>query len=208
MPDRDPLLTRETLLIRLRDAGDDRSWAEFTEIYTPLLFGFCLKRGISREDAADIIQGVMSNIARAMRAFDYDPERGTFKSWLFTVARNAISKHFRKENRKPLTPGETQLIRTLDADAGDREVDEWERDYQRQLLAWAMEKIRPRYGDHIWKAFVETALRGRPHQEVAAELDMTANAVGVAKHRITQRLKQVAASVDAERWEDGLVPEA
>lgn len=204
MADSDPLLTRETLLIRLRDAEDHRSWAEFTEIYTPLLFGFCLKRGIGREDTADIIQGAMSNVARAMRGFEYDPAKGTFKSWLFTVLRNAISTHFRKENRKPLTPGETQLVRTLDAEAGREEEDEWERDYQRQLLAWAMERIQPDYGEHVWKAFVETALRARSNQEVAEELDMTPNAVGVAKHRITQRLKAVAESIDATRWEGEL----
>jgi RNA polymerase sigma-70 factor (ECF subfamily) len=204
MPD-PSLLTRETLLIRLRDAEDERSWAEFTDIYTPLLYGFCLKRGISREDSADIIQSAMANVSCAIRGFDYDPKRGKFKTWLFTVVRNAISGHFRKENRKPLTPGETQLVNRIDDEASKAEVDEWERDYQRQLLAWAMDKIQPDFGEHVWSAFVETAIRGRSNRDVAEELDMTPNAVGVAKHRVTQRLRSVAQSVDAERWEGELM---
>ena len=180
MPD-DSLLTRQTLLIRLRDTADDASWAEFTEIYTPLLYGFCINRGISREDSSDIVQIAMRNVARAMSGFQYDPNKGKFKSWLFTVLRYAIATHFRKENRAPLTPGETQVIDKIDADASQDEQDEWDRDYQRQLLAWAMDKIKPEFGEHVWKAFVETALRGRSNPEVGKELDMTSNAVGVAK---------------------------
>lgn len=205
MPEPDPLITRQTLLLRLRDPQDHASWSEFTEIYTPLLYGFCRKRGIGSEDTADIIQDVMRNVARAIGDFDYDPARGRFKTWLFTCLRNAIASHFRKENRKPLTPGQTQLLERLDTAASQDEQDQWELDYQRQLLTWAMDKIRPEYGDHVWNAFVATALHDRPNQQVAAELDMTPNAVGVAKHRITQRLKAVADSVDAEQWEQELL---
>ncbi|MEZ5300422.1 MAG: sigma-70 family RNA polymerase sigma factor [Verrucomicrobiales bacterium] len=144
MPERDdPLLTRETLLLRLRDPEDGRSWAEFAEVYTPLLYGYCANRGLAHADAADVVQGVMQSVAKAIRGFDYDPGRGRFKGWLFTIVRRAIAAHARGQARQPATPGETQVMAALDAEPDRSETDRWERDYQRRLLAWAMEKIRP-----------------------------------------------------------------
>ena len=200
-----PPQTRETLLIRLRDPGDEASWNLFAEIYTPLFYGFCVKRGLQHADAADVIQEVMCSVARAIRGFDYDPQRGQFKSWLFTAVRHAISGYFRKSARLPLTALETQFFERVSQIPDEQEQLDWERDYQRQLLAWAMGKVRGDYAGHIWKAFEETALRGRSPSEVAAELGMTNNAVAVARHRIIQKLKDTAHSVDAERWEDDYI---
>jgi len=208
MPPKDNLLTRETLLIRLRNPEDDASWSEFAEIYTPLFYGFCLKRGLNHSDTADVVQEVMRSVARAMRGFQYDPSKGKFKTWLFTAVRNTMNSHFRKQSRRPVTAAETQLMEKINEQPDEREELDWERDYQRQLLAWAMEQIKGDYSEHIWKAFEQTALRGRVPSEVGAELDMTPNAVAVAKHRITQRLKEKAQSVDAERWESDVIAKA
>ena len=211
MPSRKVVESRVRLRSRLRiagilrDAEDNASWSEFAEIYTPLLYGFCMKRGLAHADAADVVQDVMHSVARAMRGFEYDPRKGSFKGWLFTATRNAMSRHFRREARQPLTPGETQVMNAIDAGPDEGEQRDWERDYQRQLLGWAMEAIRPDYGHHVWKAFVETALRDREPADVAAELGMTPNAVAVAKYRIVKRLKAKAESVDAERWEEDVI---
>ena len=205
MPDPDPLRTRETLIIRLRDPEDAASWTEFAEIYTPLFYGFCMKRGLNHTDTADIVQEVMRGVARAMRGFQYDPSKGKFKTWLFTAVRNAISTHFRKQSRRPVTVAETQLMMKISEQPDEREQLDWERDYQRQLLGWAMEQIRGDFGEKVWRAFELTALRGRDPGEVGRELDMSNNAVAVAKHRITQRLKEKAQAVDAERWEGEMI---
>ena len=208
MPDPDPLLTRQTLLIRLRDSADDASWAEFAEIYTPLMYGYCQKRELRRDDIADIVQDVMRSVSLAMKGFEYDPEKGKFKGWLFTSLRNAISNHFRKASRRPKTARETRMVEMIENTPDQRETDDWERDYQRQLLAWALEKIKPEFSPRIWSAFEETAINGRPGNEVATELDMTLGALTVAKHRVTKRLKEKAESIDAGRWEGEMIARA
>ena len=101
------ILTRETLLLRLRDQGDQVAWEEFVEIYTPLLYNYCKKRELAHADASDIVQDVMRSVSLAMENFEYDPKKGKFKGWLFTAVRNAISSHFRKKSRRPETVADT-----------------------------------------------------------------------------------------------------
>ncbi|MEZ5304650.1 MAG: sigma-70 family RNA polymerase sigma factor [Verrucomicrobiales bacterium] len=203
MPDDHP--TRQTLLLRLRDRADGRAWSEFVEIYTPLVFAYCQKREIGRPDAADICQEVMRSVSLAMGNFRYDPEKGRFRAWLFTAVRHAVGRHFRKLSSRPLSVSETRLLDALDREPDAGEAGEWERDYQRQLLAWALEKIRPEFAPRIWQVFEATALEERPPDEVAAETGMTRNAIAIAKHRVLARLRDKACSVDDGRWEQDLI---
>ena len=54
--------TRPSLLLQLRDTGDQRAWEDFVRIYTPLIYGFCRQRhhDLSDADAADITQEVIA----------------------------------------------------------------------------------------------------------------------------------------------------
>ena len=196
--------TRITLLHRLRDSDDDSSWAEFVEIYTPLLFAYCRKREIKSQDTADIVQDVFRSVSRAMQGFRYDPDKGRFRAWLFTVLRNTIINHFHKAKRVPVTSRETQLISRLEAHEQDEATD-WDHDYRLRLLNWAMEKIRSEFSERNWSIFTETALNERSPEEVAQEFGMKQNTVAVAKYRVMQRIRQLVQTVDPERWEQEMV---
>ena len=201
----DPLLTRQTLLLRLRDTEDNSSWEEFVEIYTPLLYAYGQKRELKHADAADIVQDVMRSVSLAMRGFAYDPAKGTFRGWLFTALRNAIFRHYKKQARRPVTAAETRFVEMIESAPDERELQDWDRDYQRELLAWAMEKVRPEFAERIWSAFEQTAVHGREPSEVASENGMSKNAVALAKHRVIKRLREKTAAIDPERWEGEMI---
>ena len=99
--------TRPTLLIRLRESDDEHSWAEFVDIYTPMLYRFFVGRGLQDADAADLGQEVMRSVARAIGRFEYDPDKGTFRSWLYQIARNKLNDFFNKRARQPQGSGRT-----------------------------------------------------------------------------------------------------
>lgn len=202
---RESLPTRQTLLIRLRDAGDERAWEEFVEIYTPLVFRYCRKRELSEPDVADVVQEVMRSVSLAMRNFSYDPEKGRFKAWLFTATRHAVSRHWRKQQQQPPRVAGTGILNRIEDPAGETELDEWERDYRRRLLTWAMEKVKPEFAERIWRAFAMTALEDKSPEEAAAETGMTKNAVNIAKFRVVRRLREKAGSVDDGEWERDLM---
>lgn len=202
------LLTRQTLLLRLRDPEDQRAWEEFAEIYTPLLCAYCRKRELKPEDTADVVQEVMRSVSLAMGEFRYNPEKGRFKAWLFTAVRRALHRHFRKQSRRPIPATASQLIWHMDRQPTVEETDEWERDYRRRLLAWAMEKVRPEFGERIWRAFELTAVEGKSIDDAADDLGMTRNAVSIAKFRVIKRLHEKSRSVDADRWEREMIEKA
>jgi DNA-directed RNA polymerase specialized sigma24 family protein len=66
--------TRPSLLVRLRDARDGQAWAQFVDLYAPLVYGFARKHGLQDADAADVTQDVLRSVAGAVDRLDYDPD--------------------------------------------------------------------------------------------------------------------------------------
>src|SRR5437870_9169699 len=91
-------LTRPSLLVRIRDLGDQQAWARFVETYAPLVYGFARKHGLQEADASDVTQEVLRAIA-AHRA-DYDPLRGSFRGWLYTVTSRKFRDFLRNRDRR------------------------------------------------------------------------------------------------------------
>ena len=85
--------TRASLLVRVRDATDGPAWVQFVQVYSPLIYGYARKRGLQDADAADVTQDVLAVVARSVRRLDYDPAKGSFRGWLFTVVRHQLARH-------------------------------------------------------------------------------------------------------------------
>src|SRR5215212_12089311 len=93
-------VTRPSLLLRVRNPRDSRAWSSFVELYTPVVFNFCRNRGLQAADAADVAQEVMRSIAGAIGRFDYDPDKGSFRDWIFRVTRNKLTDFTRRRPRQ------------------------------------------------------------------------------------------------------------
>src|SRR5438045_5366263 len=83
--------TRPSLLLRLRDARDGVAWSEFVEVYAPLVYGYARRQGLQDADAADVCQEVLGGVAGSVGRLEYDPARGAFRNWLFTVVRRKLA---------------------------------------------------------------------------------------------------------------------
>jgi RNA polymerase sigma factor (sigma-70 family) len=188
----EPPLTRPSLLVRLRDARDADAWGQFVRLYAPLVYGYARKRGLQDADAADLTQEVLRAVARAAGRLEYDPRRGTFHGWLFTVVRNKVSNFL--TGRRPVNVGtgltSVQLrLEEQPAPAGD-DARQWDEDYRRQLFARAAAVVRGAFHSSTWLAFWRTAVEGRRPRDVAAELGLSVAAVYMARSRVTAQLKK------------------
>jgi RNA polymerase sigma-70 factor (ECF subfamily) len=144
----------------------------------------------------------MRSVAGAIRKFDYDPQRGKFRTWLLTVTRSKLNNFFAKQQRQPLGAGPSTLANLVDArEMADDLEEHWNRQYYERLFDWAADKVRPEIDKSTWQAFWETAMERRPGEEVAARLSMSVGAVYVAKSRTLARLKEIIASVADDEWE-------
>jgi RNA polymerase sigma-70 factor (ECF subfamily) len=190
------LTTQPSLLLRIRDPRDAQAWGRFVELYSPFLFSVCKQQGLQSADAADVTQEVMRTVAVAIPRFRYDPDRGAFRNWLFTVARSRINDFFRARRRQPVGTGESAVQDLLEEQADAAGADQWERSWRQHVLGWAAERVRAEFEPATWRAFWATAVEGRAVKEVASELGLTAGAVYIARSRVTARLRRVVEETD------------
>jgi RNA polymerase sigma-70 factor (ECF subfamily) len=184
--------TRPSLLVRIRDAGDRAAWLQFVEVYAPLVYRFARKRGLQDADAADLTQEVLQAVAGASRRLEYDPARGTFRGWLFTVARNRLHNFLLRRHRHTAAQVELVPDECLD-DFPAPTPDEsalWEQEYQKRLFDWAAEQVRREFQDTTWQAFWRTAVDGEGAKQVAEALGLSVGAVYIAKSRVLARLRE------------------
>ena len=197
----EPPVTRVTLLARIRDGRDTDAWREFVQIYGPVVYRFARNRGLQDADAADLMQDVLRSVARTAPKLEYDPARGTFRGWLYTVTRNKIYNFLSGQRNRPRASGDPDAHDRLDAAPardGDGPDADWEREYQRRLSGRAMELVKDEFQPSTWDAFWQTAVDGKPAAEVGAGLKMSPGAVYVAKSRVLARLREEVKRMMAE----------
>jgi RNA polymerase sigma factor (sigma-70 family) len=187
--------TRASLLVRLKDSRDDEAWSRFLEIYGPLVYDYGRRQGLQDADAADLTQEVLQTVACSAGEFHYDPGRGSFRSWLFTVARTKRINLGTRQARQPHGRGGSEVVRRMDLvptrDTADTEAAEWERAFEQRLLDWAAGIVRAEFKETTWLAFWLTAFEKQSTQQVSADLGMTVGAVYAAKSRVLARLREV-----------------
>src|SRR5882672_12036951 len=166
--------TRASLLVRLRDGGDVGAWQEFVHLYAPVIYGFARKRGLQDADAADLMQEVLRSVSSAVHRLEYDPVRGTFRGWLFTVTRNKVFNFLESRSRRVQGSGDSRVQERLEqhADADGKLSADWEADYQRSMVAQAMERVKGEFQSATWEAFVQTAVQGRAPAQVTARVGL------------------------------------
>src|SRR5262249_30434198 len=107
----DAPVTRPSLLLRIRDVKDAEAWSQFVDLYAPMVYGFVRKHAPQAADAADWTQEVLRPIAATARHWEYDPRRGSFRGWLFTVVRNKLSSFVQRRKRHEQGSGDTDMVR-------------------------------------------------------------------------------------------------
>jgi RNA polymerase sigma factor (sigma-70 family) len=187
--------TRASLLVRLRDPQDEAAWTQFVAIYGPLIYGYARKQGLQDADAVDLSQDVLSSVSVAAGRLEYDPKRGTFRNWLFTVVRRKLSNWHRSRKNRPHGSGNPAVHRLLEqCPEPEQEQAQWDREWEERLYAWACAQVRGQVTEVTWQAFWKTAIDGQPGKQVAAELGLNIAAVYNARSRVTARLKELIQS--------------
>jgi len=195
----DSVQTRPSLLLRIRNVRDSQAWTEFAEIYGPLIYAYGRRRHLQDADAADLTQEVLKVVSRTVVRFEYSADRGGFRRWLWTIARNELKDLVRRLRRGPSGAGNSEAMRLLSQTAKpDEDFDLWEANYQQTLLHWAAQRVQTDVQASTWQAFWRTSIEGRRPEAVAASLGISVGAVYIAKSRVVKRLRELIESLEDE----------
>src|SRR5271165_6743123 len=157
--------TSLTLLERLRTRPDEAAWRRLARLYTPLLFSWAQRAGLSTHDAADLVQDVFLVLVQTLPTFHYD-HKGRFRAWLRTITLNKL----RDRKRRSALVKQQSLDQSPEPAEPDGAEAFWEREYHQEVTQRALELIQADFAPATWKACWEFVARGRSAVDVAHEL--------------------------------------
>ena len=189
------LLTRPSLLFRLRDWGDNQSWDEFYRLYRRFIRGLALRAGLNHAESDEVVQDVLRNVAKRIKDYEVRENRGAFRRWLMNQTRWRIADKFRQRDRAAVQSDQYQsrddnnCTDPLENIAEDATDDCWELEWQKHVLETAMERLARRVPAKHFQAFDLHARCGQPVAQVAADLGINRPTVYLITHRLKKQLQ-------------------
>jgi RNA polymerase sigma-70 factor (ECF subfamily) len=180
-----------SLLLRVQ-AQEQAAWERLVHLYTPLVYGWCRRASLQEADALDVGQNVFETVWRKIGMFHRSQPGDTFRGWLRTIARHKIIDLLRRGS------GDREVVGGSAAETLDQrqagplpEPDAAQDSSEAGLLCRrAMALIQAEFEEKTWLAFQAVVLNDQKPAEAAAALDMSVNAVYLAKSRVLRRLRQ------------------
>jgi RNA polymerase sigma-70 factor, ECF subfamily len=178
--------TSTSLLTRLKKLEDREAWDRFVSLYTPLIFYWGRRSGLSDDDSADLVQDVMAVLIQKLPEFRYD-RQGSFRGWLRTVTLNKWREKKRRKSLPTVPTGESGLTNLAEADPSQ---EYWESEYRQELVSRTMQLLRPEFQPSTWEACWQYVVEGRRAEEAAGEAGVSVWTVYSAKSRLLRRLRE------------------
>lgn len=170
----DELLT----LLRAHCAGDHDATGRISAVYQQDLWGFLVNHLPNRADAEDLFQDVNLKI---LTHADQVRDGSRFRSWVFSIAHNAVRSHFRK--KKPVQ-GDEGFEQRIPADGVGNPHLHLVRGERAAQLRQALTRLPQRDREIL---LLDT-MAEMPQQEIADQFELNLNTVKTILRRARIKL--------------------
>ncbi|GIV62313.1 MAG: RNA polymerase sigma24 factor [Rhodothermaceae bacterium] len=168
----------DNALIEAFQTGDEFAFVSLYNRYKGPVYAFCVKMLLDRTLAQDVMQ---ETFLRVYENRDRLMKSGSFKAWLFTIARNQCLNQLRRKHRQvPLEPDAVPLLRSPDVPAAHMEKSE-----QVELVNRFLERLKPDYREVL----ILREYQNLSYEEIAAVTRSTLSAV---KSRLFKARRKLA----------------
>jgi RNA polymerase sigma-70 factor (ECF subfamily) len=156
---------------------------------------FALRSGLTEEEADDVLQETFVAISKAMPEFRYNPSVGSFRSWMLHTTQWRIYDQFRKRDLHaagspgPQTDRSTATVDRLPDRSFAQLEAYWEREWHLNLVAAALQRIKPQISAKQFQIFDLYVLKEWPVLKVARALSVSVRQVYLARHRVAKLIK-------------------
>lgn len=187
--------TRSSVLAAVKDTGNAAAWARFFDLYAGFVFAIARSKGLTSEDADDVVQGVFSELARKMPTFEYDRTKGKFRSYLLSLVNWRVFDKLKADKRES-ERNETYRKEAKSAPVSEAAFidQEWQNAAFNEALRRLQEEARP---DHF-AAFVESTVEGIDTETVIRLHGLTRDNLYQIRTRFTAKLKTLVATIRTE----------
>jgi RNA polymerase sigma factor (sigma-70 family) len=182
--------TRRSLLLRLRETGPERevAWAEFHDLYAPVISGFARRMGAHPREIDDLLQEVLKSFFCVTPEFLYNPAAGRFRGYLKTCVWNKLNQLRRRQGREIAGSRESAALDDIAVETV------WNDVWETEKLGRALAIVRQNYStdaarQRTFRAFEMCTLLERPTEQVAAELGLSPQSVRTARSRVSRALR-------------------
>jgi RNA polymerase sigma-70 factor (ECF subfamily) len=156
--------------------------------YAQPIYRFCDRQVGDREIANDLTAQTFIKAIERIDRYQHD-DRGTFKSWLFAIARNTVIDRWRR--RRPTALDESASGNLIDADPGP-EATAVHRDEMDRVLA-LLDRL-----PGSQREIIELRLSGLTTNEIARTLDLSIGAVKSAQSRAYRKLRELLSPAEGQ----------
>lgn len=170
--------------------GDEEAFKTLINKYSPLIFNFAT-RLVGRDRAPDVTQEIFIKVWRNIGRFD--ASKASFKTWIFTIARNTTTDFLRKKKEytfsdieNALEPGED----TLSEKIPDPEIlpdQAMEKIENKEFLEETLDLIRPNYREILLLHYQEEMT----FDEIGKVLNKPLNTVKSQHQRAVAELRKI-----------------
>jgi RNA polymerase sigma-70 factor (ECF subfamily) len=194
--------THASLLSRLCGPDDDRAWHEFHRLYQSLILGYAAEHGCHGDQAYEVLQQTMITLMRVLPSFECRQIPGQFRSCLRRIVHAHVVNTVRRQRKYVLGSagdGEgTDPFAQIPDENSPQACADWDRQWERNLLAQALERVQAKVSDTTFTSFSRSVLEGCSVETVCRELGLTANAVYQHRNRVLALLRREIEQVRAE----------
>ncbi len=167
-------------LMNLVKSGDLDSLAPLFEKYHVRLYNFFLRLIGDKDTSKDLCQNVFNRIIKYRHTFE---ARGSFKSWMYQIARNEYAEHFKKQKilfDKNYEVGQLEQVE-------DSTIETMDKQTKTETLNIALSKL-----SFEQREIIELArFQELKYKEIAELTGNTVGAVKVKIHRAINKLREI-----------------
>lgn len=203
--------TQVSLLNRLKFGDAEQDWERFYYAYADMIVRYARKLGLDENAAYDVLQDTMVALMSVLKRFEYDPKKGKFRSFLFTIVRRSTFRRINRTIRRkevsanaPVGENEGALIDLLEAPDAVSVSEKDEKQWRQSIMEHCLEVIRedPKVQDETIDIFIAYVVEEQPVKDVAERFSLSENNVYQIKNRMMKRLQQEVEKLFPEESND------